>query len=65
MKIKMLVSMAGPEVVWDAGTVVDIDDAEAARLLAAEYAEPVEVVERATAKKRETATAPAAGDTDK
>ncbi len=48
MKVKLLVSMAGAET-RHAGDIHECDAAEAARLIEAGYAEPIEpVAERAT-----------------
>ena len=41
MKIKMLVGMAGAGFAWSVGQEVDVDDAEASRLINANYAIPV------------------------
>lgn len=42
MKLKMLTAMAGAAVTWSVGDVVDVEDAEAARLIAAGFAAPAE-----------------------
>ena len=48
MKIKMLTSLAGADFVLSRGEETDrFGDAEAARLIAAGFAEPVEAIERA------------------
>lgn len=54
MKVRMNVSMAGPDVSWIAGETVDIPGPDAERLIAAGYAEKVR--ERKPADKRRTAT---------
>ncbi|MGE3932365.1 MAG: hypothetical protein AB7F67_03895 [Rhodospirillaceae bacterium] len=41
MRVKMLQQMVGPRAVRSPGDVLDLDDAEARRLLAAGYAELV------------------------
>ena len=49
MKIRLLVSRAGADFVQHRGEEIEVDTAEAARMIAAEQAEPVreEPVERA------------------
>lgn len=49
MRIRMLVCQAGVDFVRNVGDEVEVGDAEAMRLIAAAYAEPVrrQVVERA------------------
>lgn len=49
MKLRMLVQMVGPGVSRDEGAVVEIDEPEASRLVAAGYAAPI-TDERATAE---------------
>lgn len=61
MKIKTLVSMAGVNFSWSPGDVVEVDDAEASRLITAELAVPVRDAETETADAAgapETADAP-------
>jgi len=41
MKVRILVGMAGPTVVRHRGDVAEVDEAEARRLIAAGYAEPL------------------------
>lgn len=41
MKVEMTVSMAGPDVAWNAGAEYDLDADEAKRLIDAGYAVPV------------------------
>lgn len=52
MKIKMLVSMAGPAISLNVGDEHECDDAEAMRLIAAGFAVPVSemTIERAVFK---------------
>lgn len=49
MRLRMLVQMVGPGVNREENSIVEIDEPEAGRLVAAGYAEPV-TDERATAK---------------
>ncbi len=42
MRIRLKTLMAGPEGVFQAGSVIDIDSDEASALLSAGYAEPLE-----------------------
>jgi hypothetical protein len=53
-KVKLLTSMAGIDFSHNAGDVIDCNEAEAARFIAAGIAEPVEMakVERAVPKTR-------------
>lgn len=41
MKIKMLVNMAGPEISRNVGDEIEVDDAEAKRLIEASFAIPL------------------------
>lgn len=54
MKIKLLVSRAGPAGVQNRGDEIDVCDAEAIRMIAAGQAEPVReaAVERAVPKRK-------------
>ena len=54
MKVKMLVSMAGPDISRNVGDEIDIDDAEAKRLIEASFAIPLApepVTERRASRK--------------
>ena len=51
MKVKLLVSMAGPAVAHNAGDEIDVDDATAQRFIERNIAEPV-----ASKTAKETAT---------
>lgn len=57
MKIRFLTAMAGPAVSYAVGEVADIDDAEAANLINAGFAEPVEAAPAVS--RREKAVKPA------
>lgn len=50
MKVKLLVSRAGPYFSQNAGEVVEVDEAEAKRLIASDQAEPFVEVEKAVKK---------------
>ena len=50
MKVKLLVSMAGPDVLHNAGDEIDVDDATAKRFIERNIAEPI-----AAKSKKETA----------
>ena len=41
MKVKLLVSMAGPDVSYNAGDEIDVDDAAAKRFIERNVAEPI------------------------
>jgi hypothetical protein len=52
MKVKLLISRAGPDFSQTAGEVIEVDQAEALRMIAAGQADALpEQVETATAKK--------------
>lgn len=51
-KVKLLTAMSGPDGSYPYGAVVDMDDAEAARFVAADLAVPVEDAEPAKRTKR-------------
>ena len=53
MKVKLLVSMAGPAVAHNAGDEIDVDDATAQRFIERNIAEPVasKTAKETTAKK--------------
>lgn len=57
MLVKMLRSMSGPGILWQAGSEQEIGDAEAKRLISAGFAAPVRgpKVERAVAPEAEKA----------
>lgn len=57
MKIRFLVAMAGPGVSHAPGDIADIDDAEAARLVGAGFAAPVDAAPAVI--RREKAVKPA------
>jgi len=60
MRIKMLVSMAGPTM-RETGQIIEVDNAEAARLIAAGFAVPEKApVETATIEPLEKAVIPEA-----
>ncbi|MDY6796963.1 MAG: hypothetical protein SWK76_17025 [Actinomycetota bacterium] len=64
MKVKMLTSMAGPNLSYQAGQVVEMDEKEAERLISAGFAEKAggrEAPETATKSAPEKATRPAQG----
>lgn len=42
MKVKLLVSRAGPFFSQNAGEIIEVDDAEGKRLIASDQAEPVQ-----------------------
>lgn len=50
MKVKLLVALAGPGGSWSEGETVDWEAADAGRLVAAGFAEPVKQDEGALAK---------------
>lgn len=52
MKVRLLVSFAGPEVLYEAGEIVEVDAATAKRMFAAGFAEPVEEIEAPEKKNR-------------
>ncbi len=52
MKVRLLVGFAGPEILWEAGQVVEVDDATAERMLAAGFAELAEEIEAPEKKAR-------------
>lgn len=58
MKVKLLVSMAGPDVSHNAGDLIDVDDATAKRFIERNIAEPVvsksakETAEKKSPRKR-------------
>ena len=47
-KVRMLVTLAGSNGVWDAGDTYECDDAEAGRLVAAGFAERMQPVKPKT-----------------
>lgn len=49
MRIKLLVSRAGPDIVQNRGDEIDVEDDEAIRMIDAEQAVPVRAVEVETA----------------
>lgn len=67
MKVRFLIGMAGPGVSRVRGDVAEVDDAEAARLFAAGYAEPAEAKppEPARGGPRERAVSRAAAQREK
>jgi hypothetical protein len=54
MKIKLLVSRAGPDGAFNRGDVIDVSNDEAIRMIAAEQAEPVREVKPETATPRKS-----------
>lgn len=60
MRVRMTRTLAGAGFVWRRGAVLDIDEAEAVRLIAAGYAEPeAPAVEEARTEPQRTAAQPA------
>ena len=51
MKVKLLVSRAGVDFSQNAGETIEVDEAEAGRMIAAGQCEPVSTIEGATSKK--------------
>lgn len=43
MRVKILTSMAGPEITWQPGDIVDVSNDVAKRLIAAGFAEEIDV----------------------